>query len=94
MGDGLDNDCDGYIDEDDCSNDASLSDCAVPVPINGEWAAWGAWGACQECGRTSTKVRSRSCSNPPPQYNGLYCDTSIQGPTDSQLCNVDCVPGL
>ena len=93
MGDGIDNDCDGYIDEDDCSLDSTFSDCAVQVPINGGWAEWGEWGLCQECEVSSTRSRSRECSNPPPQYNGLYCDTTDVGSTLSENCYVSCTPG-
>nr|XP_022344318.1 SCO-spondin-like isoform X5 [Crassostrea virginica] len=88
-GDGIDNDCDGKIDEELCTpenrnkdddGDGKINeDCAKPPPIDGNWASWGSYGACSvTCQPTSgtvsgTKTRTRSCSNPAPAYDGKQC---------------------
>ena len=42
--------------------------------IHGQWSLWGAWGLCKaECGM-GKQMRSRTCSNPKPQYGGNSCD--------------------
>ncbi|XP_061194434.1 IgGFc-binding protein-like [Saccostrea echinata] len=85
--DGIDNDCDGLIDEEICDknlidDDADGfidEDCAKHPPIDGQWNAWTAWSECQlSCGKvvsesTGTSFRSRVCNNPKPQYEGLRC---------------------
>ncbi|KAJ7352817.1 Hemicentin-1 [Desmophyllum pertusum] len=44
-----------------------------PCPINGNWTSWGAWTPCTKTCGLSYRKRSRSCTNPPPQYNGSGC---------------------
>ncbi|XP_061184992.1 SCO-spondin-like [Saccostrea echinata] len=91
-GDGIDNDCDGKIDEELCTpenknkdddGDGKVNeDCAKPPPIDGKWTSWTSYGACSvTCQPTSrrvtgTKTRTRSCSNPAPAYDGKQCDGS------------------
>ncbi|XP_052704188.1 uncharacterized protein LOC128180261 [Crassostrea angulata] len=88
-GDGIDNDCDGKIDEELCTQenqnkdddgDGSVNeDCAKPQPVDGQWASWASYGACSvTCQPTTgtvsgTKTRTRSCSNPAPAYDGKQC---------------------
>eukprot|EP00105_Crassostrea_gigas_P023961 XP_011444035.1 PREDICTED: SCO-spondin isoform X3 [Crassostrea gigas] len=88
-GDGIDNDCDGKIDEELCTpenknkdddGDGKINeDCAKPPPVDGKWASWASYGACSvTCQPTSgtvsgTKTRTRSCSNPAPAYDGKQC---------------------
>ncbi|XP_071171034.1 SCO-spondin-like [Mytilus edulis] len=91
VGDGIDNDCDGLIDEELCTtanqnNDddgdgVSDEDCAKPPPINGAWTDWASWGSCSvSCNPSAsgTYTRIRTCTNPAPQYDGTQCvgDTS------------------
>ncbi|XP_071168590.1 uncharacterized protein [Mytilus edulis] len=99
VGDGIDNDCDGLIDEEICTtanqnNDddgdgVSDEDCATPAPIDGEWAAWGSLGSCSiTCkdygtSQTGTATRTRTCTNPAPQYDGLQC---VGSGSESQSC--------
>ncbi|XP_061184993.1 uncharacterized protein LOC133193009 [Saccostrea echinata] len=88
-GDGIDNDCDGKIDEELCTpenknkdddGDGKINeDCAKPPPVDGSWASWTSYGACSvTCQPTSgtvtgTKTRTRTCSNPAPAYDGKQC---------------------
>ncbi|OWF39259.1 uncharacterized protein LOC110465261 [Mizuhopecten yessoensis] len=102
-GDGLDNDCDGLIDEEICTPDNNATDddgdgfaeedCANPTPIDGGWTAWEAWGSCTCVGQTSasggTQKRMRTCTNPVPKYDGKQCPSVNQ---EDQQCtpNSDC----
>eukprot|EP00105_Crassostrea_gigas_P037696 XP_019921844.1 PREDICTED: IgGFc-binding protein-like [Crassostrea gigas] len=85
--DGIDNDCDGLIDEELCDGNFADDDadglidedCVKPSPIDGQWNAWTLWSECQtSCGSrasliTGTSYRSRVCNNPKPSNEGLHC---------------------
>ncbi|XP_033122270.1 thrombospondin-2-like isoform X2 [Anneissia japonica] len=62
-----------------------------PCPINGSWSEWTDFGDCSlTCGGGS-RVRTRTCSDPAPNYNGLICP--IDDPTEeSEICNTDTCP--
>ena len=53
------------------------------VPVDGSWSAWSGWGQCDsEC----AKIRSRTCTDPPPFGGGAPCpanETLITMPTFS-----------
>ena len=55
--------------------------CRPLVPVDGSWSAWGGWGHCDsEC----SKIRSRTCTDPPPFGGGAPCpdnQTLITFPT-------------
>ncbi|XP_061490012.1 hemicentin-1 isoform X2 [Rhineura floridana] len=55
-----------------------------PCPVNGAWGSWLPWGPCSEtCGK-GTHTRLRLCNNPPPSFDGVYCD----GPdAQMQVCS-------
>ncbi|XP_069114974.1 uncharacterized protein [Argopecten irradians] len=86
-GDGLDNDCDGLIDEELCfdnedDNDGdgkTNEDCAMPAPVDGNWTEWQSWDSCSATCRTGLvsqtgfRTRRRSCTNPAPAYDGDLC---------------------
>ncbi|KAK3550975.1 hypothetical protein QTP70_011460 [Hemibagrus guttatus] len=53
-------------------------------PVDGQWAEWGEWSECDaECGG-GVKIRSRSCSNPPPKNGGQECEGMTM---QTQSCN-------
>ncbi|XP_027005082.2 SCO-spondin isoform X2 [Tachysurus fulvidraco] len=52
--------------------------------VDGQWAEWGEWSECDaECGG-GVKIRSRSCSNPPPKNRGQECEGMTM---QTQSCN-------
>ncbi|GAA6107134.1 SCO-spondin isoform X2 [Tachysurus ichikawai] len=52
--------------------------------VDGQWAEWGEWSECDaECGG-GVKIRSRSCSNPPPKNGGQECEGMTM---QTQSCN-------
>jgi len=60
----------------------------VPVPINGGWKVLRTTSCSKTCGG-GTRYQLRSCTNPPPQHNGMPCD----GPTRlSFTCNTQACP--
>ncbi|XP_056009334.1 SCO-spondin-like, partial [Ostrea edulis] len=58
-------------------------------PIDGQWASWGSWRTCSVTCGGGTQTRSRTCTNPQPQYNGANCPGSD---TSSQNCNTHNCP--
>ncbi|XP_069105032.1 SCO-spondin-like [Argopecten irradians] len=81
------------------SSDTSSTTCnTFPCPINGVWGSWGSYSSCtltcKDYGtsQTGTKTRTRSCDNPPPQYNGANCpnsDTDVATCTTSTYCPIN-----
>ena len=42
-------------------------------PINGGWTLWSKWTGCSEsCGKGEI-IRTRTCTNPRPQFDGKDC---------------------
>ncbi|XP_034866567.1 hemicentin-1 isoform X2 [Mirounga leonina] len=55
-----------------------------PCPVHGAWGTWQPWSACSEsCGK-GAQIRTRLCNNPPPSFDGSYCDGAE---TQMQVCN-------
>ncbi|KAL4221278.1 Semaphorin-5A [Mactra antiquata] len=70
--------CNGVV---DCPNGADESDCS----FNGEYTDWSAWGTCSETCDMGTQTRTRTCTNPAPQFGGLDC----MGPAmEQQMCQI------
>ncbi|KAK3095541.1 hypothetical protein FSP39_015906, partial [Pinctada imbricata] len=77
----------------DCSGSGSSSaSCNTHhCPIDGNWSSWAAWGSCTVTCGGGTKVRSRSCTNPSPQYGGASCSGSSSSSTscNTHHCPID-----
>ena len=86
--DGIDNDCNGTIDEAASGCDAGSScvagKCtAACTPIDGGWSAW-SQGACSaQCGG-GTLTSTRTCDSPAPACGGKAC---VGDPQQSEACN-------
>ncbi|WAR18811.1 HMCN1-like protein [Mya arenaria] len=70
----------------DCVGDSTDSTSCYdgPCPIDGGFTSWSTWGTCTMTCGGGTQSRSRTCTNPEPQYGGLDCDDVS---TESQSCN-------
>lgn len=64
-------------------------DGIISGPVDGEWSEWSSWSSCTATCGESTRSRSRSCDDPPPQYGGKFCD-GLRNETES--CAVDPCP--
>ena len=52
--------------------------------VDGGWCKWSSWGSCSKSCNGGTQVRSRTCTNPEPQYGGKQCAGSSQS---TRACN-------
>ena len=51
---------------------------------DGEWSDWSEWDNCNlDCGG-GNQTRTRSCTNPEPQFNGTDCGADD---SETQVCN-------
>lgn len=58
--------------------------------VDGGWTKWTAWSVCSvTCGGGQSK-RTRTCTNPTPQYGGATCTGTGE---ESKRCNTDPCPG-
>ena len=57
--------------------------------VDGAWATWTSWGTCTVTCGGGTQTRSRTCTNPAPQYGGANCPGSAGS---SQACNTQHCP--
>ncbi|XP_052105775.1 SCO-spondin-like [Mytilus californianus] len=53
-------------------------------PIDGEWTSWTAWSVCSVTCGGGKSARTRSCSDPAPQYNGSNCSGQDK---ENRVCN-------
>lgn len=60
--------------------------------VNGMYGTWSLWSECDRTCGGGSRVRSRSCTNPPAQFGGSDC--SALGPErETELCNLNGCPG-
>lgn len=59
-------------------------------PIDGGFTDWGEYGECSKpCGNDGVKKRTRTCTNPPPQFEGKPCEGMTE---ETQSCNMKPCP--
>lgn len=58
--------------------------CSFWSTVDGAWSSWGAYGTCSVTCGGGTQSRTRTCTNPTPQYGGAACPGTD---TTSQDCN-------
>ncbi|KAI8502779.1 hypothetical protein Bbelb_194810 [Branchiostoma belcheri] len=56
------------------------------APVDGSWSSWSSYSTCSVSCGLGLQTRTRTCSNPYPQYNGAVCDGS---PTETVLCDTE-----
>ncbi|MFZ4579646.1 MAG: thrombospondin type-1 domain-containing protein [Myxococcota bacterium] len=92
--DGIDNDCNGQIDESaggcdqgqTCQNGKCTGGCSA---TNGGWSDW-TWGACSVSCGGGTRTATRTCTNPAPACGGQTCVGEAQ---QTEACNTDACQG-
>lgn len=58
-------------------------------PIDGGWTPWSIYSPCTKTCGTGSKSRTRTCSSPPPQYNGKVCSGAS---LETATCNTNHCP--
>ena len=61
----------------------------LTFPVDGSWTSWGSWASCSETCGGGVQSRTRSCSNPAPQYGGANC---VGMSSSTQRCNTQNCP--
>lgn len=46
--------------------------------VDGDLSEWSAWGTCQSADSSCFTARTRDCTNPRPEYGGLYCTGAVK----------------
>lgn len=59
--------------------------------VDGNWASWTSYGSCSVTCGGGTQTRSRTCTNPAPQYLGQNCAGMS---SESQQCNTHNCPSM
>ncbi|XP_020632435.1 coadhesin-like isoform X1 [Orbicella faveolata] len=60
-----------------------------PCPIDGNWSDWDDWSDCPVTCGGGVQERSRTCTNPPPQFGGNSCPGESE---ETRSCNEDPCP--
>ena len=60
--------------------------------VNGKYSNWEAWQPCSQTCGPGYRIRSRSCTNPPPANSGQDC-SRLGRPVQSSQCYVADCPG-
>ncbi|CAL1533822.1 unnamed protein product, partial [Lymnaea stagnalis] len=79
QGDFIDNDCDRQVDEEvrdgrDNDGDGKIDEDLGKGPdVDGDWAEWSSYECTRNCSE-HRPLRSRLCTNPTPEFDGLDCE--------------------
>ncbi|KAH9489582.1 hypothetical protein Btru_037564 [Bulinus truncatus] len=89
-GDGIDNECDENIDEEEKDGKDNDQDSKIDedlmAAVNGGWGAWSEWFCPRLCENGTYLEHTRKCNNPPPKSGGVEC---IGEPAESNM-NITC----
>ncbi|XP_062517870.1 coadhesin-like [Corticium candelabrum] len=72
--------------------DVDAQDCAdVDCPVDGNWGSWSEWNECSESCEGGTRIRTRLCNNPAPDFGGKPCSDESRetGPCNVHPCPVN-----
>lgn len=61
-----------------CTRELSLSGANFFFPVDGNWGEWQEWSECSTTCGPGTRVRTRECDSPEPQYGGQCPGTGQQ----------------
>ncbi|KAL9988933.1 hypothetical protein ACROYT_G003429 [Oculina patagonica] len=50
----------------------------TPCPIDGGWSPWGNWTSCSVTCEKGRQTRTRTCTNPAPQFGGKDCQGQLE----------------
>ena len=67
--------------------DRQTQNCTVNCPLDGAWTVWSNWGSSSITCGNGQMLRTRTCTDPAPQYGGQQCSGSGK---QSQNCIVNC----
>ncbi|MCO4764346.1 MAG: thrombospondin type-1 domain-containing protein, partial [Myxococcales bacterium] len=92
--DGVDNDCNGQVDDNagGCSAGevCTAGKCAKGCsPVDGGWSAW-VWGACSVSCGGGVRTATRTCTKPAPSCGGKACTGDAK---KSESCNTNACAG-
>ena len=66
-----------------------LTNTFLTLSVDGSWTSWGSWASCSETCGGGVQSRTRSCTNPAPQYGGANC---VGMSSSTQRCNTQNCP--
>ena len=59
----------------------------ILLKVDGGYTTWSAWGACSQTCGNGFHTKTRTCTNPQPQFNGLSCFQQNLGPESlTEVC--------
>ncbi|KAJ8320121.1 hypothetical protein KUTeg_001708 [Tegillarca granosa] len=61
----------------------------ISILVDGGWTPWSIYSPCTKTCGTGSKSRTRTCSSPPPQYNGKDCSGAL---LETATCNTNHCP--